>query len=162
MSELALQLIAENKRTKNPVLDLGNCRLTEFPMEVSECTHLEELNFKTNYWDGEAGEIKIPSNELQPNLIARIPDLKHLSYLEILRVGGFFDAEKEKYLEEYIWGLQSLDFVKNISELQILDISGCQVSDLGPLQSLTNLTELKLLDEVTEWTLIYEKEVHEM
>jgi len=30
----ALQLIAENKRTKAKFLDLGNCRLTEIPEKV--------------------------------------------------------------------------------------------------------------------------------
>lgn len=29
MSELALQLITENKRTKNTYLDLGNCELNK-------------------------------------------------------------------------------------------------------------------------------------
>jgi internalin A len=34
MSELALKLIAENKKTKSKSLDLGNCGLTEVPEEV--------------------------------------------------------------------------------------------------------------------------------
>ena len=36
MSELALKLIAENKRTKAKTLDLGRCGLTEVPEEVGE------------------------------------------------------------------------------------------------------------------------------
>ncbi|MDD5322392.1 MAG: hypothetical protein PHD43_17620 [Methylococcales bacterium] len=36
MSELALKLIAENKRTRSPFLDLGNCGLTEVPEEIGE------------------------------------------------------------------------------------------------------------------------------
>jgi internalin A len=31
MSELALKLIAKNKKTRSPFLDLGNCGLTEAP-----------------------------------------------------------------------------------------------------------------------------------
>ena len=36
MSGLALQLIAENKRSRATFLDLGNCGLTEVPAEVGE------------------------------------------------------------------------------------------------------------------------------
>jgi hypothetical protein len=43
MSELALQLIAENKKTRATRLDLGNCGLTELPPEALECVWVEEL-----------------------------------------------------------------------------------------------------------------------
>lgn len=44
MSDRARQLIAENKRTKNPFLDLGNCGLeNELPKELLDCVWLEEL-----------------------------------------------------------------------------------------------------------------------
>ncbi len=43
MSELAKKLIAENKRTKDTFLDLGNCGLTSLPAELLELTHLESL-----------------------------------------------------------------------------------------------------------------------
>ena len=142
MSELALRLIAENKKTKNPILDLGNCGLTEFPMEVLECTHLEELNFKTNYWDGEGGNENYSSNEGQPNLITIIPDLKELSYLKKLRLGGSKDAKTGEYKENSFWALQSLDFVKYTPALQVLDISFCKVASLAPLKLLNNLSEL--------------------
>ncbi len=36
MSELALRLIEENKKTRAPFLDLGNCGLTEVPTEIGE------------------------------------------------------------------------------------------------------------------------------
>ena len=45
MSELARQLIAENKRTKATFLDLGNCGLTELPAEIGELVWLEGLSF---------------------------------------------------------------------------------------------------------------------
>ncbi len=50
MSELALQLIAENKRTRSPFLDLGNCGLTEIPAEIGELVWLEELSFANEFW----------------------------------------------------------------------------------------------------------------
>ena len=43
MSELARRLIAENKKTKAKVLDLGNCGLTEVPEEIGELVWLETL-----------------------------------------------------------------------------------------------------------------------
>ena len=48
MSELVLQLIAENKKTKNKTLDLGNCGLTEVPEEIGELVWLEKLYLKDN------------------------------------------------------------------------------------------------------------------
>jgi internalin A len=36
MSDVALQLIAENKKTRVTFLDLGNCGLTEIPAEIGE------------------------------------------------------------------------------------------------------------------------------
>ena len=43
MSELALKLIAENKKNRNTYLDLGNCGLTELPPELGELVWLETL-----------------------------------------------------------------------------------------------------------------------
>jgi len=43
MSELALKLIREAKKTKAKKLDLGNCGLTELPDELFELVWLEEL-----------------------------------------------------------------------------------------------------------------------
>ena len=55
MSELALQLIEENKRTKSTSLDLGNCGLTELPAEVGELAWLESLTLASFWieWDGQ-------------------------------------------------------------------------------------------------------------
>ena len=45
MSELALRLIEENKKTRANFLDLGNCGLIEVPTEIGELVWLEELSF---------------------------------------------------------------------------------------------------------------------
>ena len=45
MSELALRLIEENKKTRATFLDLGNCGLTKVPEEIGELFWLEELSF---------------------------------------------------------------------------------------------------------------------
>lgn len=51
---LAQKLIAENKRTKETSLDLGNCGLTEIPSGVGELTWLTSLSFASNWseWNG--------------------------------------------------------------------------------------------------------------
>jgi len=45
MSSFALQLIAENKKTKATRPGPGNCGLTELPLELFETEWLEELSF---------------------------------------------------------------------------------------------------------------------
>ena len=68
MSELALKLIAENKKTRSPFLDLGNCGLTEVPQEIGELVWLEELSFASEwtYLDGkEMGYQKQPKHRAQ-------------------------------------------------------------------------------------------------
>lgn len=52
MTSLAKQLIEENLKTQNPILDLGRCGLygTESELEqLKECTHLKTLIF-SNKW----------------------------------------------------------------------------------------------------------------
>lgn len=94
MSELALQLIAENKakhaRGEDArVLDLGNCGLTEVPEEVGDLVWLEELllgrnwstfdiNVEKNSWKWE-----ISQNIGNANKIAFLPP--ELSNLRILK-----------------------------------------------------------------------------
>ena len=43
MSELALKLIAENKKNRAIFLDLENCGLTEVPDEIGDLVWLEGL-----------------------------------------------------------------------------------------------------------------------
>jgi len=45
MSELALTLIAENKKTRSPFLDPGICGLTQVPEGIGELVWLEEFSF---------------------------------------------------------------------------------------------------------------------
>ena len=60
--EEARRLIAENQRTQDPFLDLGNLGLTELPEELWELTHLKRLNLGTDYRENN-GEWK-PSREM--------------------------------------------------------------------------------------------------
>jgi internalin A len=97
MSELALKLIAENKITKDPFLDLGNCGLVgRLPDELFDCVWLKKLNLGEYYRD-KANQKWINSvNEGEKNTFKG----NELSILEKLT------------------GLQSLNLVEN----QILDI----------------------------------------
>lgn len=45
MTDLALQCIAENKKTKATFLDLSNCGLTEIPIDIGELVWLESVSF---------------------------------------------------------------------------------------------------------------------
>lgn len=55
MSELALQRITENKKTKAKTLDLGNCGMTEFP-DLSGLVWLDTLVLSSDWWDWEKGK----------------------------------------------------------------------------------------------------------
>ncbi len=50
MSKLALQRIAENKKTRATTLDLGNCGLTELPPQALDCVWLETLILSQSWW----------------------------------------------------------------------------------------------------------------
>lgn len=63
MSELALQLIAKEKREKTGALDLGDCGLTELPKELFELEWLENLGLGTTAWDRESQTYTLPQND---------------------------------------------------------------------------------------------------
>src|SRR5271157_1578109 len=85
MSELALQLIAENKRTRNPFLDLGKCGLTKMPAEVGELVWLEGLSLASEWyeWDGQKWQRKRSRNAGDSN--RALTDLGPLASLPALR-----------------------------------------------------------------------------
>ena len=64
MSDLALQLIAENKRSRATFLDLSNCGIAEVPAEVSELVWLESVSFASEWyeWDGREWQEKKSRN----------------------------------------------------------------------------------------------------
>ena len=73
MSELALRLIEENKKTRDPYLDLGRCGLTELPKELGECVWVETLILSTEWYEvdltGEDWQEHKSRNEGVPNSI---------------------------------------------------------------------------------------------
>jgi internalin A len=155
MSELALQLIAENKKTRATRLDLGNCGLTELPLEVLECVWVEELILSSKWWDydleknensrqtsqnkGEANKITaLPPNlinltllkklVISRNQISDLSPIEHLTKLQILLCNSNQIAD--------------LSPIAHLTNLQQLDCSSNQISDLSPIATLTNLQTL--------------------
>ena len=131
----ALELIAEAKRSNAKKLDLGNCGLTELPDALFELTALEGLSLDSDWYEysfEEKGWIKFETrNKGESN------NLKKLSQKFNLLRGLkklFLNSQKE---------LSDLMPLKDLGNLQQLDISNTQVSNLIPLKSLGNL---KMLD----------------
>src|SRR5271167_4799612 len=81
----AKKLIAENKRTRDTSLDLGNCGLTEVPAEVGELVWLKSLSFASSWeeWDGHTWTLKQGRNTGDGN--ERLSDLAPLAGLSALQ-----------------------------------------------------------------------------
>ncbi len=130
MSELARQLIAENKKNKSTILDLGKCGLTEVPAEIGDCYWLETLILSNGWWKYDferARETEKKSqNQGEPNQLQSLPTaLSKLSRLKEL----VFNASE----------VSDLSPLSTLDKLQELNCSGTQVSDLSPLAGLANL-----------------------
>ena len=132
MSGLALQLIAENKRSRATFLDLGNCGLTEVPAEVGELVWLESLSLASEWseWDGRAWQEKKSRNTGDKN--NRLIDIGPLGGLTRLR----------SVIVAQVADLAPLAGLTKLQTLCIWDATGC---DLTPLASLTALQELLVL-----------------
>jgi internalin A len=131
MSKLALQLIAENKRTRATHLDLGNCGLTELPAELGELVWLEHLLLATDWyeWTGTEWERTTSQNQGRPNdLSGGIGPLARLTSLQTLEVS---------YTQ-----ITDLAPLAGLTALQTLHVSGTQITDLAPLAGLTALQTL--------------------
>lgn len=152
MSELALELIEENKKTRATFLDLGKCGLSEIPYQLAKLTWLEELNFANYYWINN-GTIIESKNKSKYNNISKLNNvfyfLKKLKKLslndnknltDITPLAGLINLQElnVSYTKvSYIGALVSL------VNLQTLDISRTQVKNVSVLASLINL---RLLD----------------
>jgi internalin A len=140
MSELALKLIAENKITRDPFLDLGNCGLEYYlPDELLDCVWLEGLKL---------GE-PFTSNKFRGNELMKLEKLTGLQSLNL----SHNHLSNISFIEK-LTGLQSLDlrsnqfsdygFLGKLTGLQSLKLNFNQVSDYGFLEKLTGLKSLSL------------------
>ena len=116
MSDLAKQLIAENKRSRDTFLDLGKCGLTEVPAEVGKLIWLEGLSLANEWyeWDGRGWKLEYSQNTLDEH--------------SPLANSGSFD----------------LSPLAGLSGLQTLILSDTLVADLAPLAGLFALQNLIL------------------
>ena len=129
MSELALKLIRENKRTKDTFLDLGNCGLKELPDELMELTHLTSLNLGSYYFDSKKN-IPVSSNQGSPNSLSNIDKL--ISLINI------------KSLSLSVLPIRDITPLKNLINIQNLFLSHTPIQNIWPLGYLTNIQNLFL------------------
>jgi internalin A len=129
----ALELIAENKRTRSPFLDLGNLGLTEVPEEVFECVWLEYLNLGTAIWKGfDWDTLNMEAKKgFDINQIEVIsPEIQQLEKLTRLTL-------RENKIKDLSW-------LKNLTKLEILDLHTNNIEDINPIKNLKNLWFLDL------------------
>ncbi len=137
MSQLALDLIAENKRTKSTYLDLGNCRLKDLPEELFECVWLEELVLSNQWEDWKTEQWMKSKNSGGLNRISRLPhELKKLVQLRILVANGFALSFKMH--------IDDINILSSLHFLEHLDITCTNVASIEPLAGLTKLKSLNL------------------
>ncbi len=142
MSDLAIKLISENKKTRNLKLDLGHCGLTRLPQELNECIWLETL-ILSNSWYGTIDydknriDFNYSENSGKHNHITSIEGIENLCNLKELIVSG--DDTKWGHSQ---WQLNDLSPVRELINLKRLECAFTHVSDLTPLANLINLQRL--------------------
>lgn len=172
MSELALKLIAENKKPRSLFLDLGNCGLTEVPQEIGDLEWLEGLLF-ASVWTGFDNKTFLTKNHGPQNNIVRLaPTIlcKHKSeFGNPIEFSPFSSLVKLRWLclndrfyepmafndlspltglinlkTLYVSNTQVTDLtpLSGLKDLQLLYASNTQVTDLTPLSGLINLQRL--------------------
>ena len=173
MSGLALQLIAENKRSRATFLDLGNCGLTEVPAEVGELVWLESLSLASEWyeWDGREWQEKKSRNtgdknnrlidigplggltRLRSVIVTQVADLAPLAGLTKLQMLGIGDAtgcdltplaNLTALQELLVLGVTDLAPLAKLSSLQTLGCQATQVTDISPLAGMTALQTLNV------------------
>ncbi|MFK8005820.1 MAG: COR domain-containing protein, partial [Saprospiraceae bacterium] len=143
MSELALELIEKEKIERTGKLDLGYCGLTELPKELFELVWLEELSLCNRYYDYKqrkwidslnSGPSNILSGKLSEELI-------RLNKLHLLKING--DNAQP-------WKIDNIEVLKNLQNLNTLDLSYNNISNIEVLKNLQNLNTLYLSDNKIE------------
>jgi internalin A len=133
MSELALKLIAKNKKTRNTYLDLGNCGLTELPQELGELVWLETLILSADWhdWAAQGFYCNKTNNEGASNN----------GLNEVAPISKLFRLRRLVANNTKITDLTPL---VGLCALQSLDLNSTPVIDLAPLSCLAALQQLYL------------------
>lgn len=143
MFELATQLIAENIKTNNPYLDLGNCGLKgteeELYKPLRNTTHLETLTFSSEWWeyDKRINDFmpKYSQNTENSNQLEKIPDNLPPNLKRLLLAANTQGA---------YWAITDFSSIGNLKQLQVLDLSNNKVPDISFVKNLKNLESLDL------------------
>lgn len=158
MSDLALKLIAENKKTKSPFLDLGNCGLRLIPEELGELVWLESLTFSSHWYDFDGKDL-IFQETVNTGLSNKIQRLyssasfyseEKLLIKDIAKPQAFSKLTNLKKLwlkggqYGYEFGFNDLEPLSDLVGLEILDLSSTNVNDLRQLSKLTRLQILNV------------------
>lgn len=164
MSELAEKLIAENLKTQNPILDLGNCNLdgseNELYQPLAKTTHLQVLILSDEYWVLDAQKEmylkKESQNKGKSNQFIQIPE--HLpKTLKKISINGTSSVPAQVQEYSLLLELQNLehlevDYQENldletIGQLSQLQALTCYAQgELEEVHHLSNLKQLVFLD----------------
>ena len=166
MSELAEKLIAENLKTKNPILDLGNCGLDgtedELYKLLREATHLETLMFSNIWKEYKSKKInyirKKSKNKGITNHFIQLPfyfppDLKKLVFIGdaclIWEVEDFSPLSLLTSLQSLLITdnyIEDISFLEDLKNLRFLDLSQNKIENIEPLKNTIHLKFLNLRD----------------
>ncbi len=156
MSELALKLIEENKKTRSPFLDLGNCGLTEIPVEIDELVWLEELSFASSwsYFEKDSINIFKSLNKGTPNNFFTLyskPKSNNESFVDKfnkddLSINPFSNLKRLKKLfingSGYQMEYSDLTPISALNSIELLNISYTKIHKLDSIEGLYNLCQL--------------------
>ena len=159
----ALTLIAQNKKNKNPLLDLSNLGLQKIPSAVFELAHLEELVLGVDYESKDGIRINrdkydtlgifhvdhekaFVQNQIKeiPDRIAQLKKLSalHLSGNKIVDFSSLQGLPKLVTLDIGYHGFSKLSTLKSLVHLKKLNVRNCHIEQLTDLPPLANLAYL--------------------
>jgi small GTP-binding protein len=133
----AKRLIQECLETQSTYLDLGHCGITKLDdlPELFQCTQLETLILSNKWYDATSDRYIDSNNKGVENLLQSIPKgLQALENMRVLKAGGYYER----------WQLSDINFLKELKQLNSLDLSHNQISDISFLKELKQLNELYL------------------
>ncbi len=155
MSELAHKLIAKNKKTRSPFLDLGNCGLNEVPQEIADLVWLEELSFASAWasFNSKKWLNRNPKKAESKNKAASI-DLSSPWRLKASAATIDNSSVIADTKDSSIQGLEGnidasmaycdLGPLSGLKNLKRLNLSNTPVIDLSPLAGLEKLQRLNV------------------
>lgn len=149
---LAQTLIEEAIKTQNPILDLGNCDLTDGSPELAlleKCTFLENLNFSSSYFVD--SKIYPSNNKLANNKFSTIPknlptSLKSLTFKEVglQKIENISHLINLKELFLYTNRIEKIENLESLINLESLYVHGNLIQKIENLETLVKLDTLLL------------------